>query len=396
MSFFIPVDEIDNELLEELIDIFEQFHEESEIIAIQLEQHPEKIELLSALRYLFEGLLYKTVKLNFTPVSESLSNAVSLLDHLLEWKVFPPQMSQYLLLLVDRMLMLINDIVAVQAIDMRKAQQVLVSLEKILAIDVMDNISDAALSGVEALTCDYVDQYGGDIELFNEISCVYASPDESHYAAEAPVIIHDVMHNPILQARDWVENEFKAHPISLLNNISEASMSKGLENAYDMIELCIATNIIAGEPLNNFDLAIGISFRDVALAEIPHIINKKEKLSDQEFAMIQKHPLRGASLLRLFHDAEQSAQVVMEHHERINGTGYPFGLKGDNISDAGKLVGITDSFHGMVRNRPHKRHSKGVIRAISEINASTEILYDVFWVKQFNTCLRKYWMPLEH
>lgn len=415
MNFFIPLGDVDAELLDELIDVFDQFHEESEIIALQLEQNNQKSELIIALRYLFEGLLYKSVKLNIPIVSECISNSISLMDHLVEWNLFPARMSDYVLLLVDRVLMVVKDVGTTRVIDIRKCQQILVSLECLIQIYDVEQMDGATLKAIELLVAEYDDYYAGGIEIFGDISCVYtteaedtspqnvagltaknvgpANPEASSINTKS-ARIHEVMYNPLLQAREWVESEFISSPVALLHNIAENVSLRKAENPYEVIELAIATNIMAGEPMPNNDLAMGICFRDIALAEIPEIINKKEKLTDEEFALIQRHPVISAALLRMFNESEVAAQVVLEHHERLNGSGYPFGLKDGNISDAGKLVGIIDSFNGMIKDRPHKRHTKGLIRAISEINASTKTLYDSSWVKLFNSCIRDYWLPL--
>lgn len=414
MSFFIPVEDIDTELLDELIDVFEQFHDESEVIAINLEQNRDKTELIIALRYLVEGVLYKSVKLNVTLISESLSETMALLELLVEWKLFPEQMSDFLLLLVDRIFIMAKDIALEHHIDIRKAQQILIPLQKLRRVYEKGQIEGAVKAAIAELTAPYSDLFGREVEIFGELSCIYAPQETSSEAlphVQKPIVdtvvsekksaqTFDVMYNPVLQAREWIAQEFSQSPLASINMIAERVVTKNqteeTKNLYTVLELAVATNILAGEPLPLQDLAVGISFRDIALAEIPHVLNKSEKLSDAEFSLIRKHPMKSAALLRMFNDSEVAAQVVLEHHERVNGTGYPFGLREDNISDAGKLVAIVDSFNGMVKSRPHKRFSKGILRAISEINASTQTLYDPRWVKLFNRCLREYWLPLNH
>ncbi len=147
--------------------------------------------------------------------------------------------------------------------------------------------------------------------------------------------------------------------------------------------------------MDSLGLAIGVCFHDIALAKSPHLLNKAGRLDERELTEIKKHPSDGFTIVSAFTKNEVAHEAVLHHHERVDGSGYPYALTSDEISPAGKILAIADSFHAMTERRPHKKFSKNVLRAAAEINALSGKMYDESLVKVFNHVLRKHWLP-EH
>jgi HD superfamily phosphohydrolase YqeK len=95
---------------------------------------------------------------------------------------------------------------------------------------------------------------------------------------------------------------------------------------------------------------------DVGKIEVPtEILNKQGKLTDEEFAIIKTHPTAGASLVEPLHDwLGDEVLAVVQHHERFDGHGYPHGLVGDEISLAGRIVAVADTFDVITSARSYK------------------------------------------
>ena len=92
------------------------------------------------------------------------------------------------------------------------------------------------------------------------------------------------------------------------------------------------------------------------LAVHPDILNKPGKLNDEEWAVIKKHPLEGAKLTApLAGWLGPWANTIAEHHEKYDGTGYPYGLKGEEISLGGRIVAVADSYDVMTAIRTYQR-----------------------------------------
>ena len=91
------------------------------------------------------------------------------------------------------------------------------------------------------------------------------------------------------------------------------------------------------------------------LAVHPHILNKPDKLDDDEWEVIKNHPLEGAKLTApLAGWLGEWANTIAEHHEKYDGTGYPYGLKGDEISLGGRIVAVADCYDTMTTVRSYK------------------------------------------
>lgn len=95
---------------------------------------------------------------------------------------------------------------------------------------------------------------------------------------------------------------------------------------------------------------------DVGKAKIPkEVLDKPGKLTEQEFAIMREHPAQGYDILREMRNLPPEAlDVVLHHHEKINGTGYPHGLKGEEISLYAKMGAVCDVYDAITSNRPYK------------------------------------------
>ena len=113
------------------------------------------------------------------------------------------------------------------------------------------------------------------------------------------------------------------------------------------------------------EIATGLFVHDIGYFDIPKEITQKDgKLTNEEWATIKKHPEKGAKLMKdmglLSDDIEK---IIMQHHERHDGSGYPLGLKGDQIHTYSKICSIADMFDALTSNRPY-RYAQKSFRAL--------------------------------
>lgn len=95
---------------------------------------------------------------------------------------------------------------------------------------------------------------------------------------------------------------------------------------------------------------------DLGKIGIPdNILAKPERLTTDEFAVVQKHPATGAEILRSIPPLHHHAMAVRHHHERYDGSGYPDGLRGTNIPLAARIIAVADAFDAMSSNRSYRR-----------------------------------------
>jgi PAS domain S-box-containing protein/putative nucleotidyltransferase with HDIG domain len=115
---------------------------------------------------------------------------------------------------------------------------------------------------------------------------------------------------------------------------------------------------------------------DIGKIRIPaEILTYPDILSEAEFKIIKLHPVVGYDILKTIDFPWPVARIVQQHHERLNGSGYPFGLSGDDIIEEAKILAVADVVEAMASHRPY-RPSLGISKALEEISKNRGILYD--------------------
>jgi putative two-component system response regulator len=115
---------------------------------------------------------------------------------------------------------------------------------------------------------------------------------------------------------------------------------------------------------------------DLGKLSVPaEILSKPSRLTDAEFALIKAHPRTGFEILRTVEFPWPLAEIVLQHHERMGGTGYPRGLSGDQISPEARILAVADVVEAMASHRPY-RPALGIEAALAEIGERRGTLYD--------------------
>jgi PAS domain S-box-containing protein/putative nucleotidyltransferase with HDIG domain len=115
---------------------------------------------------------------------------------------------------------------------------------------------------------------------------------------------------------------------------------------------------------------------DIGKLSIPaEILSKPTKLTDIEFSLIKEHSKNGYEMLKNVESPWPLAQIVYQHHERMNGSGYPRKLKGDEILMEARIIAVADVVEAMASHRPY-RPTLGIEATLEEIEKNKGILYD--------------------
>jgi len=115
---------------------------------------------------------------------------------------------------------------------------------------------------------------------------------------------------------------------------------------------------------------------DLGKISLPaEILSKPGKLTEIEFRLVQNHPQAGYEILKNIDFPWPIAQIVLQHHERLDGSGYPNQLKNDAIRKEARIVGVADVVEAMASHRPY-RPALGIDKALEEISSGKGILYD--------------------
>jgi len=115
-----------------------------------------------------------------------------------------------------------------------------------------------------------------------------------------------------------------------------------------------------------YQIEVAALLHDIGKIGIPDAILKKEgKLSDEERALMNKHPEYSWSILRMFSGLEKASLYALHHHESYNGAGYPGGLKEEEIPIGSRIVSVIDAYDAMISNRCYRKglsHEEAVKR----------------------------------
>ena len=124
---------------------------------------------------------------------------------------------------------------------------------------------------------------------------------------------------------------------------------------------------------------------DIGKISIPaEILSKPTKLNEIEYSLIKGHSQIGADILKTIDFPWPVAEIILQHHERLDGSGYPQGLKGDEILPEARIMGVADVVEAMSSHRPY-RPALGIDKALEEISQNKGILYDPEVV---DTCIK--------
>jgi putative nucleotidyltransferase with HDIG domain len=103
-------------------------------------------------------------------------------------------------------------------------------------------------------------------------------------------------------------------------------------------------------------LKIGCLLHDIGkLGTYDVILEKVDPLTEEEWELIKMHPSKGAAILKPIGHLREALPIIKYHHERVDGKGYPEGLKGDAIPLLARILCVADSFDAMTADRPYKR-----------------------------------------
>jgi len=132
-------------------------------------------------------------------------------------------------------------------------------------------------------------------------------------------------------------------------------------------------------------LVMAASIHDIGKMYVPSdILSKPGKLSDIEWAMIRAHAQGSYDILKDLEFSQPIALMALQHHERLDGSGYPNGLKGDQMLLESKILAVADVVEAMSSHRPY-RPTLGLDQALEEISNNKGVLYDPDVV---DTCVR--------
>ncbi len=136
------------------------------------------------------------------------------------------------------------------------------------------------------------------------------------------------------------------------------------------------------------DLRLAGILHDIGkIGTYDYLLDKPGKLTDEEFEIVKKHPVQGVEIVKGIKQLKTIVPIIRYHHERIDGKGYPEGLKGDDIPIGSRILHVADSYDSMISDRPY-RPAPTREYAISEFEKYSGSQFDPEVVKAFLKLLK--------
>jgi len=128
---------------------------------------------------------------------------------------------------------------------------------------------------------------------------------------------------------------------------------------------------------------------DVGKLGVPtRVLQKTGKLTEEEYAAIQLHPMRGLDIVREIGFLDEALAGIMHHHERIDGRGYPMGLAGDEIPEFARVLAVADAFDAMTSDRSY-RGARPIPEAVAELRKWAGKQFDPAFVDAFVAAIER-------
>ncbi|MDX1451629.1 MAG: HD domain-containing phosphohydrolase [Oleiphilaceae bacterium] len=156
-----------------------------------------------------------------------------------------------------------------------------------------------------------------------------------------------------------------------------------------LVDLCVATNADLGYPVDEQQLKAAVYLHDIGMALVPaQIMEKPGRLNPAETKVIQGHVEIGTQLLHRMPGWDGATEIVLQHHERFDGKGYPYGLSGEAINPGAQILALADTFYAITHVRADRSTKKSLFGAMSLINGESGAQFDPKFVEAFNETIR--------
>jgi response regulator RpfG family c-di-GMP phosphodiesterase len=368
MLTFTP-DELEEDILADLMEEINELYESSEQTLIELELRPADNELQRALFRSIHTIKGDLGLVNFSPLIPLLQHVEDLLDYLRKGQVdYTSTMSDLVLLTMDRVKAFVEEVMRTgkAEYDNNLHEQLVLAISRITPENNAEHerfLNDAVL-------------------LLNPALDVASSEGNSESApVKAPVLASTGIPKDISSEKKQDVLFFR----ELMQTV-ERRCTFWAGKGDRIAKLAMYINDVADNIIDEDQLAVASYVHDFGMAFMPmKLLNKGDTLTENEFNLMRSHVYKSARLLEHLDDWDMARKIVMQHHERTDGSGYPLGLKEDDICEGAKLLAIIDTYDALTHPRAHNQDKvMSKKEAVIHINKQAKGQFSMKWVRHFN------------
>lgn len=363
----LPIDE-DPRIIEDVLDRFEEQLAQIDVLSEKFDGSEEHFSDLEGVRDEIRVLFSMATSTNIPPIVEPLEILCSVYGYVEKSVPDLAWLLQATVALLDR----IDDMLRVAsrqgAIDIDLIQTVQTALAPLARANDQAQVIEASKTVVNLLIGDFSkdtdDSLG--VDLF----------DEDQY-----------VDNKVEIPRSDVDRSTVSF-MRLLAETVDARHEFWRGRTEKVMSMAVGMNALAGNVVDVFQLEAAVYLHDFPMVRLCDDLLVKTKLNNEEFEKIKAHPAQAYEFALTLPNLEECAKIVYQHHERVDGNGYPERITGQYISDGAKILAICDAFYSMTHSTPNKPLRKSILRAVIEISACSGKQFDPFWVEKFNRVVK--------
>ncbi|MCW8107482.1 Hpt domain-containing protein [Alteromonas ponticola] len=373
MQKFVP-DEVEEDILNDLMEEINELYEASEQTLIELELRPQDNELQRALFRSVHTIKGDLGLVGFSPLIPLLQHVEELLDFLRKGQIeYTSTMSDLVLLTMDRVKAFVESIMAKGTAEYDKTlhEQLVIAIARIQP----DNPADH-----ERLLSEAVLMLNPNLDLTAEPG----SQENQELTGVTKTLANTGIPKDI-SAEKQMDILFFREMMKTIEHRSNYWSGRGDRIA----KLALHINGLAEKPIEEDQLAVACYVHDFGMAFMPlKLLHKKDPFTDNEFNLMRSHVYKSSRLLEHLDQWDQARKIVMQHHERTDGSGYPLGIKEDDICEGAKLLAILDTYDAMTHSRSHNKDKQlSRKQAVIEINRQAKGQFSMKWVRFFNQAM---------
>lgn len=156
--------------------------------------------------------------------------------------------------------------------------------------------------------------------------------------------------------------------------------------------LALEMNRLAGNKLDQIQLAVAVMLHDLGMSFLPlQMLDVQGRADPEQLSVWQRHVEMGAALVASSPRWQDAAAMIWQHHEHQNGSGFPDGLEGEDISEGARLLRVVDEFDLLTNQHEQQEASnRQLITALVEISKAAGTKFDPFWVGLLNEAVKQH------
>ena len=381
MQIFTP-DEVEDDILNDLLEEINELYEATEQTLIELEIQPQDNELQRALFRSVHTIKGDLGLVSFTPLIPLLQHVEDLLDYLRKGQIsYSSVMNDLVLLTMDRVKSFVESVMHTgkAEYDGELYQHLVTAIARIRP----DN---SALH--DKLLAEAVLLLDPKLDLQHHLESPEVTATTPSSPTTKPVATIGQTGIPKdLSAEKQMDILFFRDLMKTIERRSNYWVGRGDRIA----KLALFINDLAGKKIPEDQLVVACYVHDFGMAFLPlKLLHKQDSLSEMEYNLMRSHVYKSTRLLEHLEQWDEARKIVIQHHERCDGSGYPLGLREPEISDGAKLLALLDSFDAMTHSRANskvKRLSKK--QAVVALNRAANGQFCAQWLTTFNHAMAK-------